>query len=103
MCLKDCSNLFYLSINSLLPRLFYVFSLIGLLAEEIEENMMDVQDQIEVTKEQLFADVEDLKVLLKYVQSDELCQYPFEDKHNTLASCIFVPFVLDLEFTCWGP
>ena len=35
------------------------------LLEEIRESVFDLEKQIEVTKEQLFDDVEELKILIK--------------------------------------
>lgn len=35
--------------------------------EEVDEVLYDLHDEIEVTKEQLFCDVDELKILIKYL------------------------------------
>lgn len=45
----------------------YLFLLLRRQLEEVDEVLYDLHDEIEVTKEQLFCDVDELKILIKYL------------------------------------
>ena len=54
--------------------------------EEVDEVLYDLHDEIEVTKEQLFCDVDELKILIKYLllsfnDLNSMFYYLFQNLH----------------------